>query len=119
MPVLRHSPPSLKSWRERKKAGDPDAKLPHKRKRFFRIEYKKPCHALLKTGTLRLSNGKGNAPLLLAWPWDLPQTVATPMDGHAVRGHRHLRSSHPSTGPFSTWEGGWGRPGRGAYGRRP
>ena len=29
----------------------------------------------LKDGMLRLSNGKGNAPLVLAWPWGLPQTV--------------------------------------------
>src|SRR6516225_5549610 len=28
---------SLKSWRERKKAGDPGVKPPHKRKRYFRI----------------------------------------------------------------------------------
>ena len=26
--------------------------------------------------TLRLSNGKGNEPLVLVWPWALPQTVA-------------------------------------------
>src|SRR5438874_2991081 len=29
----------------------------------------------LKDGLLRLSNGKGNQPLILDWPWDLPQTV--------------------------------------------
>ena len=65
---------SLKSWRERKKAGDPDAKPPRKRKRYFRIEYKRSA-MLLKDGQLRLSNGKGNAPLILEWPWGLPQTV--------------------------------------------
>jgi putative transposase len=65
---------SLKSWRERKKAGDPDAKPPRKRKRYFRIEYKRSA-MLLKDSTLRLSNGKGNAPLVLRWAWDLPQTV--------------------------------------------
>lgn len=54
---------SLKSWRERKKQGDPDAHPPRRRKRYFRIEYK---HSALKLqeGKLRLSNGKGNAPLL-------------------------------------------------------
>jgi hypothetical protein len=29
----------LKSWRERKKAGDPHVKPPHKRKHYFRIEW--------------------------------------------------------------------------------
>ena len=64
---------ALKSWREHRKS-DPDAKPPRKRKRYFRIEYK--CSALsLADERLRLSNGKGNDPLLLMWPWDLPQTV--------------------------------------------
>ena len=65
---------SLKSWRARKKQGDPDAHPPRKRKRFFRVEYKRSA-MVLKDGKLRLSNGKGNAPLLLDWPWELPQTV--------------------------------------------
>src|SRR5256885_7241685 len=60
---------SLKSWRERKKAGDPDAKPPRKRKRYFRIEYKRSA-MLLADGKLRLSNGKGNTPLILAWSWE-------------------------------------------------
>ena len=65
---------SLKSWRERKKSGDPYVKPPHKRKRYFRIEYKRSAMAL-KDGVLRLSNGKGNAPLVLPWRWDLPKTL--------------------------------------------
>lgn len=64
----------LQSWRARKKAGDPDVKPPHKRKRSFRIEYKRSAMKLAH-GTLRLSNGKGNAPLVLPWPWELPNTV--------------------------------------------
>jgi putative transposase len=64
----------LKSWRERKKAGDADAKPPHKRKWYFRIEYKRSAMALSE-GKLKLSNGKGNSPLVLAWPWELPNTV--------------------------------------------
>src|SRR5258707_15765719 len=32
---------SLKSWRERRKAGSPDAKPPSKRKWYFDIEYKR------------------------------------------------------------------------------
>src|SRR5215469_18591580 len=62
---------SLKSWRERKKAGDPDARPPRHRKWYFRIEYKRSA-IVLKDGKLRLSNGRGNAPLMLNWPWELP-----------------------------------------------
>jgi len=65
---------SLKSWRERKKADDPDAHPPRRRKWYFRIEYKRSAMSL-KDGKLRLSNGRGNAPLILDWAWDLPQTV--------------------------------------------
>ncbi len=65
---------SLKSWRERKKLGDPDAHPPRKRKRYFRIEYKRSA-MVLKDGRLRLSNGKGNEPLVLDWAWELPNTV--------------------------------------------
>ncbi len=64
----------MKSWRERKKAGDPDAHPPRRRKWYFRIEYKRSAMSL-KDGKLRLSNGKGNAPLILDWRWELPQTV--------------------------------------------
>jgi putative transposase len=64
---------NLKSWRERKKADDPDAHPPRRRKWYFRIEYKRSAMSL-KDGKLRLSNGR-NAPLILDWAWDLPQTV--------------------------------------------
>ena len=64
---------ALSSWRQQRK-DDPDAKPPHKRKWYFRIEYKRSAMKL-KQGTLRLSNGQGNAPLVLPWPWDLPNTV--------------------------------------------
>jgi putative transposase len=63
----------LKSWRERRKE-DPNANPPHKRKWYFRIEYKRSAMSLAD-GKLRLSNGKGNAPLILDWRWELPQTV--------------------------------------------
>ena len=64
---------ALKSWRERRKE-DPNAEPPHKRKWYFRIEYKQSAMKLAD-GKLRLSNGKGNAPLVLGWPWELPNTV--------------------------------------------
>src|SRR5260370_40991624 len=65
---------SLTSWRKRKKSVDPDAHPPRRRKWYFRVEYKRSAMSL-KNGQLRLSNGKGNDPLVLEWPWDLPQTV--------------------------------------------
>lgn len=64
---------SLKSWRERRKA-DPNSKPPRRRKWYFCVEYKSSAISL-KDGKLRLSNGKGNDPLLLDWLWELPQTV--------------------------------------------
>ena len=64
---------ALASWREHCHT-DPNAKPPHRRRWYFRIEYKRSALSL-NEGMLRLSNGRGNAPLLLPWPWDLPQTV--------------------------------------------
>ena len=64
---------SLKSWRARRKT-DPDAHPPRRRRDYFRIEYK--CTAIrFKDGKLTLSNGRGNAPLVLDWPWETPKTV--------------------------------------------
>ena len=64
---------SLKSWRERRET-DPTAHPPRKRKWYFKVEYKRSAMRLAD-GKLRLSNGRGNEPLVLEWPWGLPQTV--------------------------------------------
>jgi len=64
---------ALNSWRERRKS-DPDARPPHKCKWYFRIEYKRTAMHH-QNGTLTLSNGKGNVPLVLSWPWETPKTV--------------------------------------------
>jgi putative transposase len=64
---------ALASWRVLRQT-DPNAKPPRRRRWYFRIEYKRSALSL-KEGMLRLSNGRGNAPLLLPWSWDLPQTV--------------------------------------------
>jgi putative transposase len=63
----------LKSWREHRKT-HPDARPPRRRKWYFRIEYKRSALSL-SDGKLRLSNGRGNEPLVLDWPWEFPQTV--------------------------------------------
>lgn len=63
----------LASWRERRKT-DQSSRPPKRRKWYFKVEYKSSAISL-KHGTLRLSNGRGNDPLLLAWTYPLPQTV--------------------------------------------
>ena len=89
---------SLASWRERKKAGNPDAKPPRRRKWYFRVEYKRSA-MLLKDGKLRLSNGKGNEPLVLNWPWGLPQTVVIHWTGTQYEAIATYHEARPS-GPF-------------------
>jgi putative transposase len=64
---------ALASWRERRKS-DPKARPPRRRKWYFKIEYKHSAMRM-KDGKLILSNGRGNEPLVLDWPWTLPQTV--------------------------------------------
>lgn len=64
---------SLSSWRERRLV-DPKARPPRKRKWYFRIEYKQSAMSL-KNGILTLSNGRGNASLVLTWIYELPQTL--------------------------------------------
>jgi putative transposase len=88
---------ALKSWRERRKE-DPDAKPPHKRKWYFRIEYKRSA-MLLVDGRLRLANGKQNAPLVLEWPWDLPQTVVVHWTGTQYEAIATYEQA-PLYGPF-------------------
>jgi putative transposase len=90
---------SLKSWQKRKKLGDPDAKPPRKRKWYFRIEYKRSA-MVLKDGQLRLSNGKGNAPLVLNWPWDLPKTIVIHWTGTQYEAIATYEQEQPY-GPFS------------------
>ena len=63
----------LSSWRERRKT-DPTARPPRYRKWYFRIEYKSSA-IRLQDSLLILSNGRGKAPLVLFWEWDIPQTV--------------------------------------------
>ncbi len=75
---------SLESWRERKKAGDPDAHPPRKRKWYFKVEYKRSAMKLAD-GKLRLSNGKGNDPLVLEWPSHELRNEIRRADGRAQR----------------------------------
>src|SRR5919199_2329816 len=70
---------ALDSWRARR-AADPDADPPHRRPRFYRVIWK--CTAItVRDGLLRLSNGKGNAALVVPWAFDVPVQVEMGWDG--------------------------------------
>src|SRR5258708_34886738 len=64
----------LKSWRERKKDGDPDAHPPRKRKRYFRIEYKRSA-MVLKDGNLLFFFSKGTPPVIFTFPLHVPLPI--------------------------------------------
>lgn len=64
---------SLKSWRARRKE-DPNSKPPRRRKWFYKLTWKSSA-IKTKDGFLRLSNGKGNKPLILDWQWEKPRQI--------------------------------------------
>ncbi|MEO0012588.1 MAG: hypothetical protein RLZZ535_977 [Cyanobacteriota bacterium] len=64
---------SLKSWRSRRKT-EPNSKPPRRRRWYFKLIWKSSAIKLID-GKLRLSNGKGNEPLIVDWHWDKPKQV--------------------------------------------
>lgn len=64
---------SLKSWRKRRRT-DPQAKPPYRRRRYFRVQWKSSA-IRVRDGKLILSNGRGNAPLIIPWPWEAPVQI--------------------------------------------
>jgi len=70
---------SLKSWRERRKT-DPNARPPRRRRYYYKIQWKASAIKVVN-GKLRLSNGKGNEPLVIPWVWDTPVWVEIGWDG--------------------------------------
>ena len=64
---------SLKSWRARRKI-DLNSKPPRRRKWYYKLIWKSAA-IKVKNGKLRLSNGKGNKPLIVHWHWDKPKQV--------------------------------------------
>src|ERR671937_3290591 len=58
---------ALASWQARRK-DDPEAKPPHRRKRFYRVQWKATA-IRLHDGLLRLANARGVAPLVVPWAW--------------------------------------------------
>ncbi|CAB1129486.1 transposase [Candidatus Hydrogenisulfobacillus filiaventi] len=64
---------ALKSWRKRRKT-DPHAKPPYRRRRYSRVQWKSSA-IRVRYGSLVLSNGRGNAPLVVPWSWGVPVLV--------------------------------------------
>jgi putative transposase len=70
---------ALASWHGRRKV-DPDAHPPRRRKRYYRVQWKRSA-IRLKAGRLHLANGRGHAPLVVPWCWDVPCQVEMGWDG--------------------------------------
>lgn len=64
---------SLKSWRSRRKT-DPNSKPPKRRRWYYKVIWKSSA-IKIKDGKLKLSNGKGNKPLIVDWHWGKPKQV--------------------------------------------
>lgn len=64
---------SLKSWRKRRKT-DLNSKPPRRRRWYYKLIWKSTA-IKIKDGKLRLSNGKGNQPLIVNWYWDKPKQI--------------------------------------------
>jgi putative transposase len=89
---------SLKSWKARRNT-DINAKPPKRRRKFFKILYKNSV-IRLKDGKLILSNGKGNAPLVFSWQWELPKNVEIGWNGkeYEIRAIYSVNSTNEITG---------------------
>ena len=70
---------ALGSWRKRRKQ-EPKSRPPHRRKRFYKILWKSSA-IRVRDGKLRLSNGRGNAPVVIVWPHAVPKRVEIGWDG--------------------------------------
>jgi putative transposase len=91
---------ALDSWRQRRKT-DPTARPPRKRKWSFRIEYKRAAMHH-QDGRLTLSTGRGNAPLVLDWPWPTPRTVVIRWTGTAYEAIATSNQAEPDGHPLGT-----------------
>ncbi|WP_259252314.1 RNA-guided endonuclease InsQ/TnpB family protein [Salinibacter ruber] len=62
---------SLQSWRKKRDNDDYEGlRPPYKQKRYFKIQWKSAAIKLRDDDVLRLSNGRGNDPVLIDWPTD-------------------------------------------------
>lgn len=78
---------SVKSAQQRKKAGEQNARYPYRRRRHFKITWKKSA-IRLQGGELKLSNGRNTPPLTLPWNFEKPEWVEVgwkPQGGYELR----------------------------------
>jgi putative transposase len=83
---------SLQSWRKKRKSGNYEGlRPPYKQKRHFKVQWKSGAIKLRDDGVLRLSNGRGNDPVLIDWPSGRePKRVEIGWDG----GQYELRAQY-------------------------
>jgi len=70
---------SLSSWRKLRLV-NPNAHPPRRRRWYHAIPYKESA-IKLADGMLRLSNGKGNEPIIVPWCWDKPKFCEISFNG--------------------------------------
>src|SRR2546421_3004679 len=85
---------ALASWQARRK-DDSDAKPPHRRKRFFRVQWKATA-IRLRDGLLHLANARGTARLVVTWRWGLPTQMEMGWDGQQYELRATYRVEPPS-----------------------
>ncbi|WP_263840397.1 hypothetical protein [Salinibacter sp.] len=83
---------SLNAWRKKRKTGNYEGlRPPYKQKRNFKVQWKASATRLRDDGVLRLSNGRGNKPVLIDWPSGKePKRVEIEEDGDQYE----LRAQH-------------------------
>ena len=74
---------SLQGWRKKRDSGNYEGlRPPYKQKRYFKVQWKSGAIKLRDDGVLRLSNGRGNNPVLIDWPSEKePKRVEIGWDG--------------------------------------
>ena len=74
---------ALNAWRKKRKNGSCGGlRPPYKQKRYFKVQWKSSAIKLRDDGVLRLSNGRGEDPVLIDWPSDRePKRVEIGWDG--------------------------------------
>jgi putative transposase len=74
---------SLEAWHQKRNSANYEGlRPPYKQKRYFKIQWKYTAIKLRGDGVLRLSNGRGEDPVLIDWPCDEePKRVEIGWDG--------------------------------------
>jgi len=90
---------ALDSWRARR-TDDPDAHPPRKRRSYYRVKWKASA-IRIKGDDLHLSNGKGNAPLIVPWAHGLPLQVEMGWDGRQYEIRATYAVDAPAVAPVA------------------